>query len=261
MQKEQSNISHHINQHACHVVHRSGGNHQGMVGLLNQAVCVLPNRGGGLVIAGCIEDGVLQGPVLLPEQTKGFVGSLPALLQRECTGSQHVGSSGLHSQQQVQWACNSPQPQVGAASAIVYSSSKAQRAQGASLGHRGEELLQLLPQHIWLHIHHGCPALHLREEPVCIIAGAALSFRGGSCLCLQQHSRRAWVLVRWTTRRRLAELRQADRPSHCRPAGLRQAAAPDKAMLVSAQPPSAQQAFTAPGQSGASALLKGRLDQ
>ena len=92
-----------------------------MVGLLNQAVCVLPNRGGGLVIAGCIEDGVLQGAMLLPEQAKGFVGSLPALFQRECTDSQHVGSSGLHSQQQVQWACSSPQPQVGAANAIVYS--------------------------------------------------------------------------------------------------------------------------------------------
>ena len=99
---QQSHISHHIGQHACDIIHRSGGNDQGMVGFLNQAVCMPPDRGGGLVIAGCIQAGVLQGDVLLPEQAKGFVGSLPALLQMWCIDSQHLGSSGLHSQQQAQ---------------------------------------------------------------------------------------------------------------------------------------------------------------
>ena len=49
-----------------------------MVRLLNQAVCMPPDRDGGLVIAVCVQEGVLQGHVLLPEQAKGFVGSLPA---------------------------------------------------------------------------------------------------------------------------------------------------------------------------------------
>lgn len=79
MQEQQSDSSHHIGQHACDVIHRGGRNHQGMVGLLNQAVCMLPNRGGGLVIAGCVQEGVLQGRVLLPEQGKECVGSMPAL--------------------------------------------------------------------------------------------------------------------------------------------------------------------------------------